>query len=254
MASARGVLIRVPPRPASDAFGLSCFGVSAGIGTMGRRRGDIRILIADDERLFREALRALLETEPGFSVVGGASDGAEALKLVRRLKPDVLLLDLAMPRLPGLDALRTLAESCTGVRTLVLTAATRREEVVAALQLGARGVVLKDAEPAILFSSIRAVFEGGYWFGDEAIRDLVEALRAMLPPSSATPTPRPFNLTKRELDVIKGVVAGYSNKEIALRLRLSEDTVKHHLTSIFDKVGASNRLELALFAIHHQLA
>lgn len=221
---------------------------------MGARRADIRILVADDERLFREALRALLETEAGFSVVGDAADGAEALKLVRRVKPDVLLLDLAMPRLPGLDALRTLADSSPRVRTIVLTAAIRREDVVTALYLGARGVVLKDTTPEILFRSIRAVFEGGYWLGDEAIRDLVEALRAMLPSSNATSTGRPFNLTARELEVIKGIVAGYSNKEIALRFNVTEDTVKHHLTSIFDKVGVSNRLELALFATHHHLA
>jgi two-component system nitrate/nitrite response regulator NarL len=221
---------------------------------MGARRADIRILVADDERLFREALRALLETESGFSIVGDAADGADALKLVRRVKPDVLLLDLAMPRLPGLDALRTLAKSSPRVRTIVLTAAIRREDVVTALYLGARGVVLKDAAPEILFRSIRAVFEGGYWLGDEAIRDLMEALRAMLPPPDTTATRRPFNLTARELEVIKGIVAGYSNKEIASRFDVSEDTIKHHLTSIFDKVGASNRLELALFAIHHHLA
>src|SRR5688572_23850783 len=122
-----------------------------------RRRG-IRILIADDERLFREALRVLLETEGGFRVVAGASDGVETVHMVRRLKPDILLLDLAMPGLAGLDALRALASGRLGVRTLVLTGGITREDIIAALQLGARGVVLKDAAPELLFRSIRAVF------------------------------------------------------------------------------------------------
>jgi DNA-binding NarL/FixJ family response regulator len=216
------------------------------------RQRDIRILIADDERLFREALRALLEANGPFRVVGGAGDGTETLQLVKRHKPDVLLLDLAMPRLPGLDALRALGQAREGVRTVVLTGAIRHEEVMAALRLGARGVVLKDAPPETLFSSIRAVFEGGYWLGDDAIADLVGALQQWQPSAHANAR-RPFNLTDREIDVVRAVVAGYSNKEIARRFAISEDTVKHHLTSIFDKVGTSNRLELALFAIHHGL-
>jgi two-component system, NarL family, nitrate/nitrite response regulator NarL len=218
-----------------------------------RRRG-IRILIADDERLFREALRVLLETEGGFRVVAGASDGVETVHMVRRLKPDVLLLDLAMPGLAGLDALRALASGRLGVRTLVLTGGITREDIIAALQLGARGVVLKDAAPDLLFRSIRAVFEGGYWLGEEAIGDLLHALRSLPPPSRPPNGPRPFNLTAREIEIVKAVCVGQSNKEIAQHLRVTEDTVKHHLTSIFDKVGASNRLELAIFAMHHDLA
>lgn len=223
---------------------------------MQRPRRPIRILIADDERLFRDALRALLEAEKGFSVVGSAADGVETIQLVRRLKPDVLLLDFAMPRLPGLDALRALSAGRDGVRTLMLTGAITRDDITAALQLGARGVVLKAMAPELLFRSIRAVFEGGYWLGDEAIGDLLQAARSFRPqsPPSAMARQRPFNLTARELEVIRAVVAGQSNKEIAERFAIAEDTVKHHLTNIFDKVGVSSRLELALFAIHHDLA
>jgi two-component system nitrate/nitrite response regulator NarL len=219
----------------------------------GSSRG-IRILIADDERLFREALQALLETEKGFSVVGGAADGAETIHLVRRLRPDILLLDLAMPRLPGLDALRALAKGRVGVRTLVLTGEVTRDDIQTALRLGARGVVLKDSSQELLFRSIRAVFEGGYWLGEDAIGDLLQGLRSLRPSTAPVNRNRPFNLTARELDVVKEVVGGNSNKEIAERFGVTEDTVKHHLTSIFDKVGVSNRLELALFAMHHNLA
>lgn len=225
----------------------------------GPRRG-IRIVVADEKRLFREALRALLETEEGFSVVGGAADGIEAVHLVEQVRPDVLLLDLAMPDLAGLDALRALARQNVGVRTLVLTGSITRDDIVVALQLGARGVVLKDAAPEVLFRSIRAVFDGDYWLGDEALGGLLQAIDALGPSStpvvtSPTPAPnrRPFNLTARELDVIRGVLRGHTNKEIARQFGVAEDTVKHHLTSIFNKVGTSNRLELALFAMHNGL-
>jgi two-component system, NarL family, nitrate/nitrite response regulator NarL len=225
----------------------------------GSRRG-IRIAIADDERLFRDALSALLQAEEGFCVVGGAADGLETVHLVQRVHPDVLLLDLAMPGLAGLDALRVLARGRVGVRTLVLTGSITRDDIIAALQLGARGVVLKDAAPEVLFRSIRAVFEGGYWLGDEAIGDLLQAIRTLGPqPPVAVNSPAPatnrrrFNLTAREIEIIKAVVAGNTNKEIAKQFGVAEDTVKHHLTNIFDKLGTSNRLELALFAMHHDL-
>jgi two-component system, NarL family, nitrate/nitrite response regulator NarL len=122
---------------------------------------------------------------------------------------------------------------------------------VTALQLGAAGVVLKTAPPDLLFKSIRAVILGQHWIGRECVSDLVQALRSY---AEAPPAPRVrFGLTPRELEITSAVVGGFSNKEIAKKFVLSEDTVKHHLTNIFDKVGASNRLELALFAVHHRL-
>jgi two-component system, NarL family, nitrate/nitrite response regulator NarL len=213
----------------------------------------IRIVIADDERLFREALRVLLQSEPGFVVVGEAGDGVQALTVVGEVKPDVLLLDLAMPRLPGLDALRTLSQSEQGVHTILLTGTMRREFIIAALQLGAKGIVVKDAAPEVLFTAIRAVLAGRYWLGDEALSDLVMSLRGLPTLTGEAHKKRPFGLTGRELQIIGAVVAGYSNKEIAQRFSVSPDTVKHHLTSIYDKLGVSNRLELALFALHHHL-
>jgi DNA-binding NarL/FixJ family response regulator len=214
----------------------------------------IRILIADDHPIFRDGLRRLLEADPGLTVVGEASDGLEALKLAIKLKPDILLLDLAMPRQTGLDTLPELAGSCPHVRTIVLTAAVEKPEVVRALQLGARGVVMKDSATQLLLRSIRAVMQGEFWVGRDSVSDLVQFLREETRgPRLKEPLRKDFGLTPRELDVVAAIVAGYTNRDVAQKFSISEDTVKHHLTNIFDKLGVSNRLELALFAVHHNL-
>jgi two-component system nitrate/nitrite response regulator NarL len=221
---------------------------------MERANQPVRILIADDHPIFRDGLRRLLELEPTFRVIGEAADGAEAVKLVCQLKPDVLLLDLAMPRVPGLEALAELAQSSSPVRTVLLTAAIERNQIVEALQLGARGIVLKESATELLMKSIRAVMAGQYWVGRESVSDLVATLRDLMPRGGEEPGKRRYNLTPRELEVISTIVAGYTNKDIAQKFSISEQTVKHHLTNIFDKLGVSNRLELALFAVNHHLA
>jgi DNA-binding NarL/FixJ family response regulator len=211
-----------------------------------------RILIADDHTIFRDGLRRLLESEPEFQVVGEAGDGAEALQLSQQLKPDILLLDLAMPRMPGLETLRELSTQGSSVKTILLTAAIEKRQIVEALQMGARGVIMKDAATTLLMKGIRTVMNGQFWVGREAVADMVSYLRdkaAQQPPSPA----KAYGLTKRELEILSTIVSGLSNKEIAQKFSLSEDTVKHHLTNIFDKVGVSSRLELALFAINHRL-
>jgi two-component system, NarL family, nitrate/nitrite response regulator NarL len=211
----------------------------------------IRILIADDHAMFRKGLHSLLTAETGFTVIGEGECGEDAVRLARALRPDILLLDMAMPGLSGLEALTELAAAPIPVRTILLTASIEKPDVVKALKLGAAGVVLKTSQPAELFKCIRGVMTGQHWIGREAVSDLVEALRT-LDEEAVSTRPR-FGLTPRELEVTSAVVSGFSNKEIAKKLVLSEDTVKHHLTNIFDKVGASNRLELALFAVHHRL-
>jgi DNA-binding NarL/FixJ family response regulator len=212
----------------------------------------VRILLADDHPIFRDGLRRLLEAEPGFRVVGEASDGAEAVTMARKLKPDLLLLDLAMPKHPGLEAVRELGSSDTPIRILLLTAAVEKEQIVEALQLGARGVVLKESATQLLLNSIRAVMAGHYWVGRETISNLVQYLRGLLAPLP-TPKQKKFGLTPRELEIVSAVVAGYTNKDIAAHYKISEDTVKHHLSNIFDKLGVSTRLELAHFAVHQDL-
>jgi two-component system nitrate/nitrite response regulator NarL len=221
-----------------------------------KKAQSVRILIADDHPIFRDGLRRLLEAEPKFAVVGEACDGAEAIKLTRQLKPDILLLDLAMPRHPGLEALREMSTAPAGshsVRVILLTAAAEKNQIVEALQLGARGVVLKDSATQLLLKSIETVMGGEYWVGRESVSNLVQYLRNLVQSSGEEARQKKFGLTPRELEIVSAVVAGYANKEIAEYFKISEDTVKHHLSNIFDKLGVSTRLELALFAVNQSL-
>jgi len=150
-----------------------------------RSQQSIRIVIADDHPIFRDGLRRLLEAEPGLKVIGEASDGSDAVKLARQLKPDVMLLDLAMPRQPGLEALRDLSTGgANGVKVILLTAAAEKHQIVEALQLGARGVVLKDSATQLLLKSIHTVMAGEYWVGREAVSNLVQYLRMQMQSSN----------------------------------------------------------------------
>jgi two-component system, NarL family, nitrate/nitrite response regulator NarL len=218
-----------------------------------RRSQPVRILIADDHPIFRDGLKRLLESEGEFKVIGEACDGVEAVTMARQLIPEIMLLDLAMPRRQGLETLRELASDARSVRVILLTAAAEKEQIVEALQLGARGVVLKDSATQILLKSIRAVMNGEYWVGRESVSNLVQYLRTLVTPASAFPQRNKYRLTPRELEIIAAVVAGFANKEIAQYFKISEDTVKHHLSNIFDKIGVSSRLELALFAVNQSL-
>ncbi len=214
-------------------------------------RPSVRVVIADDHTIFRDGLRRLLETEPGLQVVGEAADGVEALTLTRELQPDILLLDLAMPRKAGMEVMRELStEPDIQGKIIILTAAIERIQIVQALQFGARGVVMKDAATPLLIKAIRSVVTGEYWVGREAVGDIVDFMRNS---NSSDKQQKNYGLTKREMDILVSIVTGLSNKEIARRFALSEDTVKHHLTNIFDKVGVNSRLELALFAINNRL-
>jgi len=212
----------------------------------------IRVLIADDHAVFRQGLRRLLETERDFLVVGEASNGADAVAMVGQLRPDIVLLDLSMPGGSGLDALAMLTAGEVPVKPVVLTAEIEREQVVRALQLGARGVLLKSSGAELIFKGLRTVMAGQHWVDRQTVTDLVAVLRDLSGPQKPTSLNK-FNLTARQLEIVSAVVAGLTNRDIATKLKISEDTVKHHLTQIFSKTGTSNRLELALFAMQHQL-
>ena len=155
-----------------------------------RRSQPVRILIADDHPIFRDGLKRLLESEGEFKVIGEACDGVEAVAMARQLIPEVMLLDLAMPRRQGLETLRELASDARSVRVILLTAAAEKEQIVEALQLGARGVVLKDSATQILLKSIRAVMNGEYWVGRESVSNLVQYLRTLVTPVSTFPQDR----------------------------------------------------------------
>jgi two-component system, NarL family, nitrate/nitrite response regulator NarL len=212
----------------------------------------IRILLVDRQEMFRDGLKRLLESDPGFAVVGGAGYAQQALKLVDDLDPDVLLLDLALRGTDTLDILRTLAKTPHRVRTIGLTASVDKEVLVAALEYGARGVILKDSSTAMLFESLRKVVKDQVWVGREDVGHIVERLRH-LSQQQPTQNANRFKLTPREMDIVAGVAAGESNKDMARRLSLSEDTIKHHVSHAFDKLGVFSRLELAVFAINHKL-
>jgi DNA-binding NarL/FixJ family response regulator len=207
----------------------------------------VRIAIADDHQIFRDGLKRLLESEPGFQVVAEAADGLDAIRVAREVKPDILLLDVAMPRMGGVEAMGTPDVGAT--RVILLTAAIEPGELLRAVQFGARGVVLKESATKDLINGIHRVMDGKLLMGTDIADDLAQAVRA-----SGSQRERPYGLTAREVEILDAIVAGDSNREIASRLNISLQTVKHHLTSIFDKTGTSSRLELALFAIRHEIA
>ena len=213
----------------------------------------IDIVISDDHTLFREGLRRLLEAEPGMRIVGEAVDGEETVRVVGQLKPHILLLDLSLPKMSGLEVLVEVNKLGGQTRTIMLTAEIGREQVVEALQLGVRGIVMKHSALQVLLKSIRCVNEGQYWVGQEAVSDLIHALRKMKPSHNTSGPTRNFGLSPREMEVIALIVAGYTNKDLARELGISENTAKHHLTNIFDKLGVSNRLELVLYAVDNGL-
>jgi two-component system nitrate/nitrite response regulator NarL len=206
----------------------------------------VRIAIADDHQIFRDGLRRLLETEPGFEVVAEAIDGLDASRIVRDVHPDVMLLDVAMPRMGGVEALTTMQQDAT--RVILLTAGIEPSELMRAIQLGARGVVLKESATRLLIDGIHCVMDDKYVIGAGVVDDREQAVR-----QAGTKENRQYGLTPRELEIVSAIVSGDSNRDIADRLSISLQTVKHHLTSIFDKTGVSTRLELALFAIRHGL-
>ena len=213
----------------------------------------IRIVVADDHPVVRFGVRNMLLNEPGFEVVGEAEDGDDAITQTLELEPDILLLDVLMPRLPGLEAMRAIMTKSPRVKIVLLTSTISVQQIIEALQIGARGIVLKQSVAADLSQALRAVLGGDYWIGGERVANLLKALQELQAQAAAVPERKTYGLTPRELEVVTCIVEGCSNRDIATQFSISEETVKRHLSNVFDKTGVSTRLELALFAIAHKL-
>lgn len=205
----------------------------------------IRIVVADDHAVLRESLGLLLDTQPDFEVVGKAEDGAQTLELVQRHQPDILLLDLFMPRGDGFEVLRTLDRAGARPAAVVLTASESQPDYVQVVRLGARGLVLKGDDPEKLFAAIRTVAAGELAFTDEIAQQVLGTMAS----ERTVETASMARLSERERQVAYLVARGLRNRQIADDLSISENTVKRHLQSIFNKTGANDRLELAVLAL-----
>jgi DNA-binding NarL/FixJ family response regulator len=219
-------------------------------------------VVADDHPIFRDGLCRLLALEEDFEVVAQAQDGRQVLDVLQQHEPDILLLDLKMPGLDGLATLQRLQIAKNKTRVIVLTASDDKNEFVQAMKLGTSGIVLKQTATELLIKSIRKVHAGEIWLDSHTtaavIRQFVANDEAQPAMTSFAPAPAPRErerspLSQREREIVALVAQGFKNKEMAEKMFISEQTVKNHLHNIFDKLGVSDRLELALYAIHNNL-
>ncbi len=206
--------------------------------------GPIRVLIADDHPIVREGVRTLIATEPGMECVGEANDGAAAIELYRELRPDVILMDLMMPRKDGITAIREIKQLDANARILVLTSFMQDDKLFPAIRAGALGYLLKDSSPQDLLRAIRQVFQGESSLHPLVARQVIEELNH---PSEVSPPPEP--LSARESQVLALISDGLSNQEIADRLVISERTVRNHVGNILAKLHVANRTQAALYAV-----
>lgn len=214
----------------------------------------IRLVIADDHALLRQGIKNVLELEPDFQVIGEAGDGEEAIKRTAELKPDILLLDINMPRMNGLEVTRKLRDSRSSVKVVILTIHDDESYVLEVVKAGAAGYLLKDIEPGMLIKAIRTVYEGESFIYPTLAKKLFgqiargEEKKAVLSQRRGEE-----RLTEREIEVLQLIAQGMSNQEIANKLYLSEKTVKNHLTNIFRKINVTDRTQAVLYAIKHKI-
>ncbi|MEX0873409.1 MAG: response regulator transcription factor [Actinomycetota bacterium] len=208
----------------------------------------IRLLIADDHPVVRGGLRTFFDTVEGIEVVAEASDGVEAIALVAEHSPDIVLMDLAMPNVDGIEATRRIVESTPSTKVIALTSFATDDKVFPAIRAGAAGYLLKETEPAELAEAIKKVHRG------ESILHPNVAARLMQDVAAATPRAHRTDLTRRELEVLRLIARGMSNREIASELSVAEKTVKTHVSNVLAKLGVSDRTQAALYAVQHGLA
>ncbi|GAB4542024.1 MAG: response regulator transcription factor [Anaerolineae bacterium] len=211
---------------------------------MGEDVAPVRLLIVDNHTLFRQGLVSLLQGEPGYEVVGEASSGEEALQLVPKLGPDVVLMDVKMPGIGGVEATRRIIEANPGTRVLMLTVSEEEENLFAAIQAGARGYILKNADAGELLEAIQRVHAGEAQLSPIMTLRLLQALQNSGLPVSSVELP----LTSREQDVFQLLAKGASNRQIAETLMITENTVKTHVRNILEKLGLHSRSEVAAYA------
>ncbi len=214
----------------------------------------VQIIVCDDHALFREGLSRLLDEQPDFQVVGKAADGQELVEKTLELRPDVILLDVVMPGMDGITALRTLQRRNIPVGILMLSAFDDERFVLDAWKAGIHGYILKDTATQELVRAVRCVADGEVWIGEGFLSRIMNKYRAAVEGQMEDRASRPGGLTPRESEVLELVATGLRNKEIAARLFVSEKTVKTHLTHIYQRLGLKDRVEVALYAIRHGLA
>ncbi len=211
----------------------------------------IKVLIADDHSLMRQGLKQILELENDIEVIAQASNGTEAVKLARELQPDVILMDINMPEVSGLQAIKELKERKSPSRIIVLTIHEDREYLFKTLQMGAEGYVLKDAEPSVLIEAIRTVYKGQNYIQSNMTTELVKEFNRVTLRDKDKGEKK--KLTAREIEVLELIAEGMINKEIAKQLYISEKTVKNHVSNIFKKLNVSDRTQAAIYAFKHNI-
>jgi two-component system, NarL family, nitrate/nitrite response regulator NarL len=207
----------------------------------------LRLVIADDHALFREGLVAILEAQPDMEVIGQGGTAEEAVRLARDLLPELILLDIGMPG-DGLEAARIIADDCPVTKICILTSSEADDHLVSALKIGARAFILKGIAARELVRILRAVADGETYVPPALAASLLLEMQAVAAPVNRAPSGPTSDLTPREREILEGLAGGLSNKEIGQKLFLSEKTVKHHVTNIFQKLQVRNRVEAALLA------